>query len=119
MTRAVIAATPLPSPVGYASSGLDVITPGVGDTGTGLAAPHNGKVLIFAYNPTGGTLTATITSVADDKNRIGDITADPILAGKGKLYGPFPSMGWKQNVDGNIYFSGSAVGLLFTVIPLP
>ncbi len=110
----------LPAPAGYASTGLDVTTPAqAADVSNGNAAPNNGKLLLVAFNSGGVSYTVTVSSAPDPYNRSSDITADTVLAGQTKIYGPFPSLGWKQAADGMLYFSASNAAIKFSVVPLP
>jgi hypothetical protein len=120
MPRTVLATTALPTPAGYASTGLDVTTPAAAaDVANGNAAAHNGKTLLIAQNTGGATHHVTVTSASDPYNRVGDIAADAVLAGAVKIYGPFPSNGWKQSTDGNLYFAADDASVKFTIVPLP
>jgi len=77
-----------------------------------------GREIVLGRNTTGGALTATFTSVNDTFGRTGNIAAYSVDANGFAMFGPFELTGWIQT-DGNLYFSGSAVGLTFAVIRLP
>ena len=75
------------------------------------------KLLVIAYNSDVGAQTVTITSVADQFQRVGDITAYSIAAGQFGIFGPFLQQGWKQS-DGNLYFAASSANVKFFVIQM-
>ncbi len=77
-----------------------------------------GREIVLVQNTTGGALTCTFTSTVDIFSRTGDITAYSVGANEFAMFGPFEQAGWIQT-DGNLYFSGSAVGLEFAIIRLP
>jgi len=77
-----------------------------------------GREIVIVRNTTGGALTCTFTSVKSGLGRTGDIAAYSVGANEFAMFGPFELTGWIQT-DGNLYFSGSAVGLEFAVIRLP
>lgn len=80
-----------------------------------------GRELLLVQN-TGAAATVTVTSVADQINRTGDITAYSLPIGSGTptfaVLGPFPAQGWKQS-NGTIIVAASTTGIAFAVIRLP
>ncbi len=101
----------------YATAGV-VLTFLAADTVNDEETLLTGQELVIAQNTTGGALTVTISAVNDPFNRSVDLAADSIPANSFKIYGPFKTLGWQQT-DGNLYFSGSAVGIEFAVVRLP
>jgi hypothetical protein len=113
-----IASTPVTAtPSGYPSAGV-IVTPVAADVSSKQKVVSSGKDLILAFNSDVSPHTVTINSVADDKGRTGDITAESIAAGVYKIFGPFSKSYWAQS-DGNIYFEASDATVKFAVIQLP
>lgn len=77
----------------------------------------NGKTVVLAHNTNNIAGTITISSVADQFNRTGDITAYSIDAGKIARFGPFNSAGWASAGNLNIDVSDSTIRL--TILTLP
>jgi len=61
------------------------------------------RELLFVNNPTGGSLNVSISSVADDLGRTGDIEDDAIAGGACHVYGRFNIEGWSNG--GKVQFS--------------
>jgi hypothetical protein len=78
----------------------------------------SGNDLVIAHNSGGSPYTVTITSVADDEGRTGDITAYSVAAGGIAFFGPFKRHGWAQ-ADGMIYLEASNASVKFGVLALP
>lgn len=78
----------------------------------------SGNDLIIAHNTGAGAHTITITSVANQKKRTGDITAYSIGAGEVAIIGPAKIMGWAQ-ADGKIYLEADHAEVKFGVVTLP
>lgn len=75
---------------------------------------HTGREVIIFEN-SGATLrNITITSVADNRNRTGDVTFT-LAAGAFKAIGPLGIEGWRQT-DGNLYFQADHADVLISVI---
>lgn len=75
---------------------------------------HTGREVIIFEN-SGATLrNITITSVADNRNRTGDVTFT-LAAGAFKAIGPLGIEGWRQT-DGNLYFQADHAEVLISVI---
>lgn len=73
---------------------------------------------ILADYATGTNKTVTVTSVANAKNRTGNITARKVGAGQVVALPFFKLPGWVQT-DGAIYFSGEDANIEFAVLRLP
>jgi len=81
-------------------------------------AVSTGRELILVQNsdPT-NPYTVTFTSIVDDLNRPGDITAYTLQATEFAVFGPFPQKGWRQS-DAMLYFEGSNAAIKFAVLTL-
>lgn len=78
----------------------------------------SGKDLVIAHNTDGANpYTVTITSVADEMGRTGNITTYSLAAGDIAAFGPFGLDGWEQT-DGYIYLEASNAAIKFAVIAL-
>ena len=106
--------TAVKAPGAYAGAGV-VAAATAADVANGNAVKLSGGEILVARNSGAAGHTVTISSVADDQGRTGDITAESIAAGATHIFGPFQPRGWKQN-DGNLYFSANHAEVLFTVI---
>ena len=77
-----------------------------------------GREIVIIHNTGASSRTYTITSVADPYGRLGDITAQTILAGAIHTVGPFGLLGWQQT-GGFLYLEASHAEVKFGVIALP
>lgn len=84
----------------------------------GNQAVMTGREILVFRNDDAAPQTVTITSIADDKNRTGDITTYSIGIGEYAIFGPFAVAGWRQ-ADGNIYFEASAATVFCAVLRIP
>ncbi len=75
------------------------------------------KTVLVARNVGASSRTVTITSVADNNNRTGDITAYSLGAGEVARFGPFKSVGWAS--AGKLRFEANNAEVEFAVITLP
>ena len=84
-----------------------------------------GKTLLLAMNTDSGAHTVTVSSVADEKNRKGDITAYSLAAITGTTpviaqFGPFASAGWLTPTDGStpagLWFEANDATVKFAVV---
>lgn len=94
------------------------LTFAAGDNGNGNSFVSTGRELLLVQNTAGAPGTVTITSVADNLQRTGNITAYSVPAGGFAMLGPFQQAGWKQS-DGTIYVDCSAATMTFAVVRLP
>lgn len=76
-----------------------------------------GRELILVQNPTGGALTVTLESVADNSNRLADITAYTVGVGLFSCFWAGSLIGW--NNAGQFFLRGSASTLKFAIIRIP
>ena len=88
------------------------------DFADGAKFTLTGREVLLIRNDNAGAQTVTITSVIDDKNRTGDITAYSIGIGEYAVMPPFSPEGWMQT-DGCLYFAASAADLYFAVLRVP
>lgn len=105
------------APGSYATAGV-AVTMTAADTVNKEQFVSTGKELVIAHNTGGSPYTVTITSVADEYGRSGDITAYSVAAGAIAAFGPFPVHGWRQSND-NIYLEANNTAVKFGVIVLP
>jgi hypothetical protein len=92
------------------------------DSGLGNYTPIvENKTLILIQNVAVGAKTVTFTSVVDDKNRTGDITAYSVGASEIAMFGPFKAAGWSHGIGaGNgIWIDGEDANIKIAVITLP
>ena len=76
-----------------------------------------GGEILLVKNGNAGAQTVTITSVADDLKRTGDITTYSIGIDEIAVFGPFEIKGWRQ-ADGKLYIAASATDVSFAVLKL-
>ena len=79
-----------------------------------------GKELLIAFNDGTAAYTITIDSVADEKNRTGDITSYSMAAGDYAAFtvGMTNDKGWKQT-GGVIHVDTNNAGIKLAVLRLP
>lgn len=77
----------------------------------------SGNDLLVAYNSGASPRTITITSVADEKGRTGDITTYSLAAGEFAVFGPLKKAGWMQS-DGKIYMEASHAEVKWAIVAL-
>ena len=87
------------------------------DTSNNEQVTHTGKILLFAHNTGASARTITISSLADERGRTGNITTYASAAGEYHVFGPFDLEGWEQT-DGKLYFQGSHAEVKFGVVDL-
>ena len=78
-----------------------------------------GREFVLAQNSGATPRTITFTSVIDDLNRYGDITAYSIEAGETAIFGPFPKRGWAQASNSKLYFEATHIEVLFAIVVIP
>ncbi len=104
-------------PLGANAADLAFTAAGAGFA-EGSGFTMTGNDLVIVKNGNVAQQTVTFTSVADDKNRTGDITTYALGAGEYGVFGPFKRPGWQQS-DGKLYMAASAADVEFAVISLP
>jgi len=112
--------TPNTKPTAYptlpvSANGLDVAFEAADPTNKNQFAP-SGDDLVLVWNQDVGAQTVTLTSVADDLNRTGDISAYSVGVDEIAMI-RVKSKGFLQT-DGKIYLEASAATVFFAVIPL-
>lgn len=75
---------------------------------------HTGREVIVFRNSGSTTRNITITSVADNRNRTGDITFT-LANGASKFVGPLGIEGFRQT-NGKLYFQADHAEVLISVI---
>jgi hypothetical protein len=76
-----------------------------------------GNDLLIAQNSGASPYTFSVTSVADEKKRTGDVSAYSLGAGELAILGPFPAAGWMQP-DGMIYLEANNAAVKFAIIAI-
>lgn len=111
--------TPLgPYPTLQPSAGALAAVMTAADVGNGNQFTLDGPVLIICQNTDGASArTVTFTSLADDKQRSGDITAYSIPIGEVHVFKIDQMTGWRQT-DGMFYLSASNVAVKFGIVRL-
>jgi hypothetical protein len=101
------------------ANSLDIVfTPAGASFADGASYLLTGQEILLVHNDNIGAQTVTITSVADDLSRTGDITSYSVGAGEFAVFPLFKEKGWKQS-DGTIHISASATDVEFAVLKLP
>lgn len=119
MARTTLTKTTVPTP--YADAGV-VVTMTAADTSNQNRVTLTGKEIVIAHNTGASTRTVTFTSVADRFGRTNDISAENILAGEIKVYGPGLAIeGW-NSVDAAVtylYLEANHAEVKFGVLVIP
>ena len=77
-----------------------------------------GREVLIVRNGNVGAQTVTVTSVADDHNRTGDITAYSLGPNEYAVFPFFVLSGWQQTT-GLLHIAASAADVEFAVLRLP
>jgi hypothetical protein len=120
MATALVVQT-LKAPFAVLSAGDLDYTMAAGDV-TGNTFVCTGREIVLIYNPVGGsTYTVTITSVANAKNRTGNVAAYSMAAGDFIAWagGLTSQPGWKNASTGVITLTASNAAVLIAVVRLP
>lgn len=106
-------------PFGTITAGSADVVFTAGDVG-GDTIACTGREIIIAFNSGASAYTITVSSVADEKGRTGDISAYSLAAGDYVALGVglTNSQGWK-NSSGNIAVSVSNAAIKWMVLRLP
>lgn len=116
-------ALPIVSPLGsypslpIAATGADFVFTAA-DASNGNSFVSTGRELLLVQNSGASPYTVTISSVADNLQRTGDITTYSVGAGLFSMFGPFSQPGWKQT-DGTVHVTASNAAIKFAVVRLP
>jgi hypothetical protein len=118
MARATLTKTIAPGAYAGAGIAVTMTAANVADKNQFITS---GKDLILAFQGGVAERHVTITSVADPYGRTGDIAADhvPAAAGSIRMYGPFPTLGWRQVGSQYIYLEADNAEVFFGVVTLP
>lgn len=100
-----------------AANALDV-TEQVADVANMNQFTFTGKELIIVRNINAAAQTFTLTSVADEFGRTGDVTAFSLGAGEMAVFLATSLKGWQQS-DGKFYLQGAHADIKFTILRLP
>lgn len=99
------------------AGGADITFTANSDPTDRYAVLVNSKTLVLVYNSDVSSHTITIGSAPDSLNRLGDIAAYAVAAGKISVFGPFQTAGWANS--GNLNIDVSDAHLLIAIITLP
>jgi hypothetical protein len=88
-----------------------------GDNANGNSVPNDGQTVFLLRNPTGGSVTVTFVSVADEAGRVGDISR-VLAASEVNFVGPLKPAHWNQT-DGTVSVNWTATGCKITALKLP
>lgn len=113
---ALTAKTPVGAYGSYSANAAD-LTMTAADTSDQNSCVASGNDLIIAHNTDSGAHNITITSVANEKGRSGDISSYSLGAGEYAIFGPFLLPGWEQT-DGSLYFEADDATVKFGVVAL-
>lgn len=102
----------------FSADALDVTMTAADANGVsnGFQTAMSTKMLFRADNTGGSAYTVTISSVADELGRTGDITTYSIGAGE-TIQLIIPAKGFQQ-ADGNLYYICSNIAIKFCISPL-
>lgn len=102
-----------------AANSLDVNFVAAGaDFADGAQFTLTGEEILLAWNKNVSLArTVTITSVLDEYNRTGDITAYSIGAGEIAVFPQFELAGWRST-DGRLHLAASATDIYFAILKL-
>jgi hypothetical protein len=100
-----------------AGNSLDVVFE-AGDSSNKNKFKTTGKEVVLIQNVAVAAKTVTFKSVADERNRKGDITAYSLGASEFMLVGPFPLVGWADG-NGEVIVEPESVDVKFLVIRFP
>lgn len=124
MARTTIPAASIITPLGpyptlpVSALALDLTWQAADASNSNQFALGQGKYIILARNVHATTpYTITLTSVADERKRTGDITTYSIAAGKQIAFLLDQQAGWVQS-DGNFYLTGSNASVEFCILRL-
>jgi len=121
MARTALTVQTLKTPFQVITAGGADFTLAAGDgTGDGNSFVATGKELLIAHNDGTAAYTVTIDSVADEKNREGDITSYSMAAGDRAAFtvGMTNEKGWKQT-GGVIHVNVNNSAIKLAVLRLP
>lgn len=98
----------------------DAVTWTAADVANKNSFVATGKEVLLARNSnTGSTAhTVSVTSVANRKNRTGDVNAVSIAAGATRMWSFRQLAGWVQS-NGSIYLEANHNEILFAVVQVP
>jgi hypothetical protein len=110
--------TPL-GPYAQPSAGQLAITEQAADASNGNKFTLSGHEVLVMHNTDTVAQTVTISSVADNEGRTGDITTYSIAAGAIAVYSFRGGVGGWQQSDGSVHMLASAATIKFAVLTFP
>jgi hypothetical protein len=118
MARTAITITVAEGPYGDYTAGDADLTVATADVDDKNKVTFSGsKILLIAHNTDAGAHDITVSSVADEFGRTGDITDYSLGADEYAVFGPFVANGWKQS-DGALYFEADDATVKFGIVEL-
>lgn len=115
MPRNALAKTNLPTK--YATTPT-LVTWEAADVANGNDFTLTGDEVLLVRNVSADTpYTVTVTSAADERGRLGHITAFEVDFGEMFVFQRFAQLGWRQS-DGKLWISGSNASIEFAVLNL-
>ena len=120
MARTALTVQTAKTPFEAINAGEAKFTMAASDVVNGNSYAVTGKELLIAFNDGTAAYTVTIDSVADEKNRTGDITSYSMAAGDYAAFtvGMTNDKGWKQT-GGVIHVDTNNAGIKLAVLRLP
>jgi hypothetical protein len=116
MARTALTPVTPKGPYGTINAGDLVYVPAAADTSNGNKFPLTGHEVLLAENTDTDAHHITISSVADEEGRLGDVTSYAVAAGAQVAFSfRGGTAGWKQT-DGNAYVSADDATVKFTVL---
>lgn len=117
---ALITPITMKSPFDVVTAGLITFAFTAGNAG-GDTISITGRELLIIQNTGVGARTFTITSIVDEKNRTGDITAYSLAAGEFAYFtgGLTNSPGWRNVSTGLLAITPSHAEVKYAVLKLP
>lgn len=88
------------------------------DNVNGNSFPHTGREILLVHNTNASSGTFSVTSVADQYGRTGDISAYSVAASAIAVIDLDTITGWRQS-NGNVLLACSANTMKFVVLRLP
>ncbi|HEY0701262.1 MAG TPA: hypothetical protein VGD60_00700 [Candidatus Acidoferrales bacterium] len=103
-------------PSSLVSAGQLVLTMTAADVSNGNSFPFTGREILIAQNTDTGAHHITITSVADDKGRTGDVSSYALAAGAVVAFNFRGLQGGWQQTDGSVHISADDATVKFAIL---
>jgi hypothetical protein len=88
------------------------------DVAQGNSYVSTGREIIVVQNTDVAAQTVTVTSAADERNRLGDLGPYQVAAGAIAVLGPFKRQGWAR-ADATVRVAASHANVKLAVVRLP